>query len=140
LAVKVTTQRDGPVTRFYVEKNELCEITMSFDVDLQNLTSEAQFPYTATFPAGKVTEAFVLTPTGANTNWEFSYTNYYKLGSSCARHDENAVYRLLTLLASATRFPRAMTAALATEARTSTRLTGRCRRALLFSRRATASW
>src|ERR1051326_392512 len=93
-AVKVTTKRDGMTTHFYVENDELCEITMSFDMDLLNLKSETKFPYTATFPAGKTTEAFVVAPTATETNWEYSYTNYYKLGSSCARHDENAVYPL----------------------------------------------
>src|SRR5436190_3460412 len=93
-AVKVMTRRDGTTTRFYVENDELCEITMSFDVDVLNLKSETKFPHTATFPPGKTTEAFVLAPTDTETNWEYSYTNYYKLGSSCAHHDENAVYRL----------------------------------------------
>src|SRR5215510_9715010 len=89
-AVKVITKRDGTTTRFYVENDELCEITMSFDLDLLNLKSATKFPYTATFPAGQTTEAFVLTPTGSETNWEYGYTNYYKLGSSCAHHDQNA--------------------------------------------------
>jgi len=93
-AVKVTTKRDGMLTRFYVENDELCEITMSFDVALLNLKSETKFPYTATFPAGKVTEAFILAPTPEGTNWEYSYTNYYKMGSSCAHHDDSAIYRL----------------------------------------------
>jgi murein DD-endopeptidase MepM/ murein hydrolase activator NlpD len=93
-AVKVTTKREGTDTHFYVENDELCEITMSFDLDLLNLKSETKFPYTSTFPAGQKTEAFVLTPTATETNWEYSFTNYYKLGSSCAQHDENAVYRL----------------------------------------------
>ena len=94
LAVKVTTNREGTTTHFYVENDELCEITMSFDMNLLNLKSETKFPYSATFPAGKTTEAFILTPTATETNWEFSYTNYYKLGSSSAHHDDNAVYLL----------------------------------------------
>jgi murein DD-endopeptidase MepM/ murein hydrolase activator NlpD len=93
-AVKVVTQRDGPVTRFCVENDELCEITMSFAMNLVNLKSSARFPYTATFPPGKTTEAFVVSPAREGSNWEYSYTNYYKLGSSCARHDDSAVYRL----------------------------------------------
>jgi murein DD-endopeptidase MepM/ murein hydrolase activator NlpD len=93
-AVKVVTKRDGNLTRFFVQNDELCEITMSFDVDLQNLQSSAQFPYTATYPAGKTTEAFVLTPAESGATWEYSYTNYYKLGSSTAEPDSNAVYQL----------------------------------------------
>lgn len=93
-AVKVTTQREGACTHFYVENDEMCEITMSFEVGTQNLTSNAKFPYTATFPPNKTTEAFVLTPAEKDASWEYSYTNYYKLGSSCAQHDDNVLYRL----------------------------------------------
>lgn len=93
-AVKVTTSREGGCTHFYVENDELCEITMSFDVGMQNLTSTAKFPYTATFPGNKTTEAFVLTPEDKDASWEYSYTNYYKLGSSCAQHDDSVLYRL----------------------------------------------
>ena len=93
-SVKVVTKRDGAGTHFYVENDELCEITMSFAMNLVNLKCSARFPYTATFPAGKTTEAFELTPACEGTNWEYSYTNYYKLGSSCAHHDDNAIYQL----------------------------------------------
>ena len=93
-AVKVTTKRAGGVTHFFVENDELCEITMSFELGLVNLKGSTNFPYTATFPAGKVTEAFTLTPNDCATNWEYNYTNYYKLGSSCAQHEDNVVYQL----------------------------------------------
>jgi murein DD-endopeptidase MepM/ murein hydrolase activator NlpD len=93
-AVKVTTKCEDGVTRFYVENKELCEITMTFGLDVSNLKGNVEFPYTATFPAQKLTEAFALTPTVGDGEWEYSYTNYFKLGSSCARHDDSYVYRL----------------------------------------------
>jgi murein DD-endopeptidase MepM/ murein hydrolase activator NlpD len=92
--VKVTTKCEGGVTHFYVENHELCEITMTFGLDLSNLESTVQFPYTATFPAQEVTEAFALTPTVSGGEWEYSYTNYFKLGSSWAKHDDSYVYQL----------------------------------------------
>jgi len=93
-AVKVTTKREGGVTRFYVENKELCEITMTFGFDISNLEGDVEFPYTATFPAQEVTEAFTLTPTVNDGGWEYSYTNYFKLGSNCAKHDDSYVYQL----------------------------------------------
>src|SRR5262245_37708296 len=74
--VKVTTKCEGGVTHFYVENDELCEITMTFGLDTTNLESTVRFPYTATFPAKGVTEAFALTQTAGGGEWEYSYTNY----------------------------------------------------------------
>src|SRR5947199_168263 len=93
-AVKVTTERANGVTHFYVENKELCEVTMTFEMALTHLRGSTQFPYTATFPAGKVTEAFTLTSDGPEAKWEYSYTNYYKLGSNCTQHDDSYSYEL----------------------------------------------
>ena len=91
--VKVTSHREGDVTQFYVENKELSEVTMTFEVELLNLTSTVAFPYTATFPPGR-TEAFALSPADPKAKWEFNYTNYFKLGSRCAEHDDAHIYEL----------------------------------------------
>jgi murein DD-endopeptidase MepM/ murein hydrolase activator NlpD len=92
-AVKVTSKRAGASTTFYVENQELCEITMTFDFNLVNLDGGKAFPHTATFAPGK-SEAFTLAPVDASAPWEYSYTNYFKLGSNSCEHDENYVYQL----------------------------------------------
>lgn len=87
-AVKVRTQRDaGGAMRFMVENSELSEVTMTFDFSTVNLKSDVSFPYTATFKPGEA-EAFTLTPIDTNVQWDYSYTNYYKLGSSVAVPDD----------------------------------------------------
>src|SRR3954452_1152619 len=93
-AVKVTTKREGTVTHFYVENNERCEITMTFELGVVNLKSSKGLPYTATFPAREKTEAFTVEPENCNEKWEYSYTNYYKLGSNCVKHDDSYAYQL----------------------------------------------
>jgi len=93
-AVHVTTDREGGATHFYVENDEYCEVTMTFDMSLANLKGNTGFPYTATFPARKKTEAFTIAPVKPGCKWEYSYTNYFKLGSNCARHDDSYVYQL----------------------------------------------
>jgi hypothetical protein len=93
-AVRVTTKRIDGVTHFFVENNEFCEVTMTFEMALKNLKGENPFPYTATFPPCQVTDAFSLTPIDPNSKWEYSFTNYYKLGSNCAKHDDSYVYEL----------------------------------------------
>src|SRR5690242_345555 len=94
MAVKIMTQRDGPDTRFFVENDEYCEVTMTFDMGLMNLKGTTGFPYTATFPARAKTEAFDLEAIQPDGKWEYIYTNHYKLGSNCARHDDSYVYQL----------------------------------------------
>ena len=93
-AVKVTADHaKGGTTHFYVENSELSEVTMTFDFATVNLKGDVTFPYTATFKPGE-TEAFTLEPANTNQEWEYSYTNYYKLGSSVALHDNAYVYHL----------------------------------------------
>ena len=92
--VRVVTEREGEATRFLVDNQELCEVTMTFDMRLANLSCDEQFPFTATFPPGKTTLAFTLSPSSSDPKWEYSYTNYYKLGSRTAEHDEDYLYQL----------------------------------------------
>ena len=93
-AVKVSATHEGALTHFLVHNDEYCEVTMTFDMQLQNLKGNHPFPYTATFPPRQTTEAFELSPVKPDQKWEYSYTNYYKLGSNCARHDDAYVYQL----------------------------------------------
>ena len=93
-AVKVIVQRDGDESHFYVENQEYGEVTMTFDMSLVNLKGNVDFPYTVTLPPRQTTETFVLKPMNTCTNWSYGYTNYYKLGSNCARHDDSCLYQL----------------------------------------------
>ncbi len=86
--VKVTTEHgEGGSMHFYVDNSELSEVTMTFDFNTVNMKGDVVFPYTATFRPGQ-TEAFTLTPGDTNHDWEYSYTNYFKLGSSLAVPDD----------------------------------------------------
>ena len=93
LAVKILTEREGNTTHFYVRNDEYCEITMTFEMGLDNLKGNTRFPFTATFPARKKSEAFELFPIQDGAKWDYTYTNYYKLGSNCAQPDQY-VYQL----------------------------------------------
>jgi murein DD-endopeptidase MepM/ murein hydrolase activator NlpD len=87
-AVKVTTEHaEGGSTHFIVHNSELSEVTMTFDFSTVNLKGDVMFPYTATFKPGD-TEAFTLAPLDTNLEWQYSFTNYYKLGSSIAAPDD----------------------------------------------------
>jgi murein DD-endopeptidase MepM/ murein hydrolase activator NlpD len=90
--VKMLTRRDGEVTHVIIENLEYTEVTMTLDFSVVNLKSSVELPYTATFAPGD-TEAFTLSPTDAEAGWQYSYTNYYKLGSTLAVPD-STVYLL----------------------------------------------
>ena len=86
--MKVTVERaEGGSTHFVVHNFELSEVTMTFDFSTVNLKGDVTFPYTATFKPGD-TEAFALFPLDTNLEWQYSFTNYYKLGSSLAAPDD----------------------------------------------------
>lgn len=93
MAVKIVTEREGGTTHFFVQNDEYCEVTMTFDMGMDNLQGNTHFPFTATFPARKKSEAFELSPIQDGAKWRYSYTNYYKLGSNCA-HPDDVVYQL----------------------------------------------
>ena len=87
-AVRVTTEHvEGGSTHFFVHNFELSEVTMTFDFSTVNLKGDVTFPYTATFKPGD-TEAFTLSPLDTNLEWQYAFTNYYKLGSSVAAPDD----------------------------------------------------
>jgi hypothetical protein len=92
--VIVTARREGVATHFFVENKELCDVTMTFDMNTTHMTGSVAFPFTTTFPPHQTVEAFCLSPDESGTQWDYSYTNYYKLGSSCAQHDDSFVYEL----------------------------------------------
>ena len=92
--VRVTTRQDGDLTHFLVRNDELCEVTMTFEMGLSNLKGSVDFPCTVTLPPGEEVETFTLAPIEPGAKWEYSYTNFYKLGSQCAKHDETYVYQL----------------------------------------------
>jgi murein DD-endopeptidase MepM/ murein hydrolase activator NlpD len=93
-AVKMITQREGETTHFFVQNDEYCEVTMTFVMRLVNLKSDKPLPYTTTLPARKRTELFTVSPTHPGADWEYDYTNYYKLGSNRAHPDPDCLYRL----------------------------------------------
>jgi len=93
-AVEVFSVREGQNLNFYVKNQEACEVTMTFELRTVNLASDRPLPLTAVYPAGQVTRAFSLTPTKPAARWRLQHTNYFKLGSCEAQHDNSTVYHL----------------------------------------------
>lgn len=94
LQVRLVAHRDGNVTHFSVENHELAEVTGFFNVELLNLKSTVGFPHVATFPPGRTTPAFSVEPLDPNRPSDYSFTNYYIMGSTSAVHDDSYRYSL----------------------------------------------
>lgn len=92
--VRIITQREGENIRVLVDNREACEVTVTLELRVVNLVSDQPLPLVKTFPARRVTDALVLRAEKPGTTWEYSYTNYYKLGSRDARHDDSQSYFL----------------------------------------------
>ncbi|MDB6030083.1 MAG: family peptidase [Verrucomicrobiales bacterium] len=93
-SVKIVTKKEGDATRFFVHNLEQTEVTVTFEMELENLKGSLPLPYTATFPANATTEAFALSPIDAGAHWSFSFTSHYTIGSTKAMHDDAYVYTL----------------------------------------------
>jgi murein DD-endopeptidase MepM/ murein hydrolase activator NlpD len=92
--IKITTKRDGNITHFFVENLQSADVTVTFEMGLENLVGTVQLPYTACFPPKKVTKAFELSPKDNGKGWNWSYTYYATFGSLAAVHDETYAYSL----------------------------------------------
>jgi murein DD-endopeptidase MepM/ murein hydrolase activator NlpD len=93
-SIKVTTRTEKEMTRFFVENFEMSEVTVTFEMALKNLKANTVFPCTKTIPANSKIELFEVSPADEEKPWEYSYTNFYKLGSNVAAHDDSFVYAL----------------------------------------------
>jgi murein DD-endopeptidase MepM/ murein hydrolase activator NlpD len=93
-AFQVFTKRDGNLTRFFVDNREASEVTATFELQMLNLKGSQTFPFSATYPANQVTEAFTVSPVEEDEPWNYSYTSHYTVGSMLAHHDDSCVYHL----------------------------------------------
>lgn len=93
-AFHVFTKRDGNLTRFFVDNREANEVTATFELQTVNLKGSTNFPFSGTYPANQVTEAFWVAPVRPDEHWNYSYTSHYTVGSILAKHDDSCVYRL----------------------------------------------
>src|SRR6185436_10647851 len=82
------------LTRFFVDNREASEVTATFELQMVNLKGSQRLPFSATYPANQVTEAFTVSPVEETEPWNYSYTSHYTVGSMLAQHDDSCVYHL----------------------------------------------
>jgi murein DD-endopeptidase MepM/ murein hydrolase activator NlpD len=92
--IRISTEKEGTLTHLFVENIQAAEVTVTFEMDLTNLTSNVGFPFTSTVPGRKRVKVFTLSPTEPTRGWSWTYTYYSTFGSTTAEHDDSYVYSL----------------------------------------------
>jgi murein DD-endopeptidase MepM/ murein hydrolase activator NlpD len=90
--LRLIKRSEGSFIHFLVQNLEQADVTATFDLSLNNLKSSTRFPFTSTIPARQTVEAFTLE--AETSEWNYTLTNYYTLGSHLAEHDDSVLYRL----------------------------------------------
>lgn len=94
LMVKLTREREGNVIRFFLENFESSDITATFDPGLVNMKGSTPFPHTLSCAPHEKIEAFRLSPISADSQWTYTLTNFFTVGSKLAVHDDTYAYAL----------------------------------------------
>ncbi|MCI0536312.1 MAG: M23 family metallopeptidase [Verrucomicrobiales bacterium] len=92
--VRVTSHREGESTRFFVENLQAADVTVTFEIDSENLGSSVSLPVTRTLSGKERAEIACLSPLEPEKKWKWSYTYYATFGSLEAVHDDACVYSL----------------------------------------------
>jgi len=92
--VKISSHKKDDHTEFYVENLQYAEVTVTLEMELQNLSSAEKLPYTATIPPRSKVKMFSVAPTDPQHDSSWSYTYYATWGSLIAQHDDTYIYHL----------------------------------------------
>jgi murein DD-endopeptidase MepM/ murein hydrolase activator NlpD len=92
--VKITSQRQGDQTQFFVQNLQAADVTVTLEFDSENLSSSVPLPVTRTLSGNERAEITKLAPANPDKAWRWSYTYYATFGSMSAKHDDACVYSL----------------------------------------------
>ena len=92
--IRISTEKVDGVTSFFVENLQYADVTVTIEMETENLASTAALPFTATIPPRARTNVFVLTPENPREDSTWSYTYYATWGSLHVTHDNDYIYAL----------------------------------------------
>ncbi len=92
--VCVTPIWQGDQLTFLVENRQATNVTITFTMEVKNMTSSVEFPYTATYPGLRTTRAFTLSIDDTSDVWNYDYHFDWTWGNLSATHDDNMLYEL----------------------------------------------
>lgn len=92
--VKIRAQKENDLTHFVVENLQAAPVTVTMEVQLDNLRPDRDLPCTFTLPPRATHEAFCASPVKPEKESSWSYTYYATWGSMNVTHDDQYIYRL----------------------------------------------
>ena len=92
--IRITTHKDDGTTSFFIENLQHADVTVTIEMEVENLASTVTLPFTATIPPRVKTNVFVLTPDNPREDSSWSYTYYATWGNLHVEHDDQYDYAL----------------------------------------------
>ena len=92
--IRITTQKNDGTTKFFVENLQHADVTVTIEMEVENLSSTVSLPFTATIPPQVKTNVFELSPENPREDSSWSYTYYATWGSLHVDHDNDYNYGL----------------------------------------------
>ena len=92
--IRVTEQREAGKVHFFVQNLQSVEVTVTFELDMTNLTANVVVPYTQVFFGNRTTKAFTLSRSDPKVRGNYHYKTSYTYGNVWAKHDDKSVYAL----------------------------------------------
>lgn len=90
----VETSQNGGTVTFSVENAKAFDATITFEIEVENMTSSQPLRYTMLAPGGKTVSAFTLKQADKSQAWRYQYRFHWTIGSAEAVHDDSVVYAM----------------------------------------------
>ena len=91
--VKVYLDKKSDLLDFYVKNKSLAPITIDFDLEVQDLTSDTE-QHQFVVEANSEKKLFSLSGTDASGRWNCHSDYSYRIGSADCEHDDSYLYRI----------------------------------------------
>ncbi|HTG45555.1 MAG TPA: M23 family metallopeptidase [Verrucomicrobiae bacterium] len=92
--IKISSEKKADQTEFYIENLQHADVTVTIEMELKNLVSSENVPYTSTVAPRAKVKMFSVSPKDAKEDSSWSYTYYATWGNLSVSHDDSYVYHL----------------------------------------------
>ncbi len=90
----IETEETATEVRVYVRSLVRWDVTMVLDMDLQNMRSDVDLPFTDSYAGESRKRVMTLRVTEPGTRWAFQFNLRWILGNFRARHQQGHIYQL----------------------------------------------
>jgi murein DD-endopeptidase MepM/ murein hydrolase activator NlpD len=92
--IKITSLKKDDQTEFYVENLQFADVTVTLEMELNNLAASEKLPFTATIAPRAKVKMFSVAAQDTQKDSSWSYTYYATWGNLEVTHDDKYIYHL----------------------------------------------